>query len=38
VTAGREAESAMSTEGIRDPERIAAMILPGRWERSPTKS
>ena len=27
----REAETAMSSQGIRAPERIATMILPGRW-------
>lgn len=32
----REAEAAMSAEGIRAPERIATMILPGRWGRPPT--
>jgi hypothetical protein len=34
----REAETAMSAEGIRAPERIATMILPGCWGRAPTKA
>jgi hypothetical protein len=34
----RESETAMSAEGIRAPERIATMILPGRWGRAPTKA
>ncbi len=31
----REAETTMSTEGIRAPARIAAMFLPGRWGAAP---
>ena len=31
----REAETTMSSEGIRAPARIAAMFLPGRWGAAP---